>query len=226
MPLATGDSGSPAPSNGGSGSKTNKRAPKPGTRPAPERPTPPNIRRPSPPPAQQRGSGNRTTSSSTGRVVSGTGGGGGGGGIAAAPPAPSPMSINDWLGQDSAYISQKGALAKALADYQAQMGKQQTQYEGGYKNNLRDLGINKTRSMDDQQNDFASRGLLFSGVYGQDASKLVNDFSRRESDLALNRSNWLDNLATDFSNFKDQQQLTEEKAKQDAIARRAAQYGL
>jgi hypothetical protein len=40
------------------------------------------------------------------------------------------------------------------------------------------------------------------------------------------KSNYIANLATDLGNYQDQQQLTETNAKQNAIARRAANYGI
>lgn len=216
------------PKTGGGQGKGSKRAPaqrarvnnQPGGRAHSSNP------RPAPAPKQ-------TTTSRTGTVSGGGGGGvsfgGGGSSFAAAAPAPAPeppMSIADWLAKDTTYQSQQSALQKALADYGAQMNKQKANYDVSYTRQLDDLGENKTRSLDDQKNDFASRGMLFSGVYGQDVSRLSGDFAKREGDMATGRSNWLDDLTTNFANYKDQQQLTEEKAKQDAIARRAAQFGL
>lgn len=175
------------------------------------------------------GAARRNSGGGGGSSGGGYGGGYGGGGmaaVAAAPPPPPPMSVTDWLAKDTAYQSQESALKKALTDYVAQMGKNKTNYETDYTARSDDLAINKTRSMDDQKNDFASRGLLFSGLYGQDVSKLTNDFARRTSDMERARSTFLDDLSTNFANFKDQQELTQTKAKQDALARRAAEYGL
>jgi hypothetical protein len=136
------------------------------------------------------------------------------------------MSINDWLNQDSTYQSQEAALKKALTDYIAQQGVAQNQYNTDYASRVNDLGIQKTRGLEDQGNDFASRGMYFSGLYGRDLSNLVGDYARRQSDMDTAKSNYVANLATDLGNYQDQQQLTETNAKQNAIARRAANYGI
>jgi hypothetical protein len=169
-----------------------------------------------------------TVSSTGGGTYGGypTGGGGTGSYGAASLPAAPPMNINDWLNTDSTYQSQLSALKKALADYRAQQGQAQNQYNVDYTGRTRDLGQQKTRGLEDQGNDFASRGLYFSGVYGQDMNRLVSDYARRQSDMSTARSNYLANLNMDLSNFNDQQQLSTTKAKQDAVNRRAAQYGL
>jgi hypothetical protein len=177
----------------------------------------------------------QTAVSKTGTVSSGgggsssSGGGGGGGSSYAAPaaaPAAPPMTINDWLNQDSTYQSQEAALKKALTDYIAQQGVAQNQYTTDYATRVNDLGIQKTRGLEDQGNDYASRGMYLSGVYGKDLSNLVGDYARRQSDMDTAKSDYLANLATDRGNFQDQQQLTETNAKQNAIQRRAAQFGL
>jgi hypothetical protein len=182
----------------------------------------------------------RTNTSRTGTIrsnapssYSGVGGGGGGGGSSsirsaatAAPPAAPPMSINDWLNQDTTYQAQAAALAKALTDYRAQMGQQQNQYSTDYATRVNDLNINRGRSIEDQQNDFASRGQYFAGTYGKGYSDLVGDFARRQSDMDTARANFLANLSTNLNNFQDQQGVDMTSARQQAIERRAARYGV
>lgn len=164
---------------------------------------------------------------------SGGGGGysGGGGGVGTsstgqvstmAAPAP---SIEAFLGSDASYQAQVAALNKALADYQAQMGTQQNQYNTNYASNIAQLGQDRTVGLADQQNDYTGRGLLHSGLYGKAAGDLNTQFDTRQSDLARARADFLANLGLDFNNFRSEQNLTQQKAKQDAIARRAAQYG-
>jgi hypothetical protein len=136
------------------------------------------------------------------------------------------MSINDWLNQDTTYQAQAAALAKALTDYRAQMGQQQNQYSTDYATRVNDLNINRGRSIEDQQNDFASRGQYFAGTYGKGYSDLVGDFARRQSDMDTARANFLANLSTNLNNFQDQQGVDMTSARQQAIERRAARYGV
>jgi hypothetical protein len=117
-------------------------------------------------------------------------------------------------------------MKKAMADYLAQMNSQRQQYEGQYGLNAQELGKQRTTGFGDLENDYASRGLLQSGVYGKAYADLENDFKRRQTDLDTGRTNFLANLASGQKNFTTEQQLAMEKARQDAIARRAAQYGI
>jgi hypothetical protein len=144
----------------------------------------------------------------------------------APAPAPPPMSINDWLGQDTTYQAQQAAINKALGDYRAQMADKQTRYGTDYAARTNDLNINKQDSQVAQANDFASRGLYQSGLYGQDVSKLLGDFARRQADMSTAKANYEAGLQQDLGNYTTEQNLTGTEAKQNAINRRASKYGL
>ena len=146
--------------------------------------------------------------------------------IAPPKPPPAPPSLAQFLGSDSAYIQQQSALARALADYKAQQASQTTQYQNQYGLNLSDLTKQRTSAFGDLENDYASRGLLKSGVYGTAYSDLENDYKSRQTALDSARSAFLANQGLDLKNYQTEQGLTLDKAKQDAIARRAAKYGL
>lgn len=159
------------------------------------------------------------------RTYSSGGGGGVGANATGQVSVPVP-SLAAFLGSDTGYQSQVAALHKALADYQAQMGMQKNQYNTNFAANISQLGTDRTQGMANQQNDYTSRGLLHSGLYGKAAGDLTSQFDQRQSDLERARADFLANLGLDYNNFRSQQNLTAQKAKQDAIARRAAKYGL
>jgi hypothetical protein len=148
-----------------------------------------------------------------------TGGGGGGGSF--GPTAFAAPDPNAWQ-TDSTYMSQVAALVKALSDYQAQKGDTETRYNADYTNRTNDLGIERGFSLDANNNDYASRGLYNSGLQAQSTGNLMDSFSRRQSDMATAKSNYLAGLQRDFTNFQSEQDLTKQKAQQDAIARAAA----
>lgn len=199
-------------------------------KPSPPKPAPRPAPRPAPswsPPRNTGGGGgyrgapsvgapSSVGRSSTGRVAP----------VAPPKPPPAPPSLAQWLKGDSAYLTQQSALARALKDYQAQMGSQRQQYQGQYDLNLKELGTQREGAFEDLENDYASRGLLQSGVYGTAYSDLENDYKRRQTDLDTARANFLANLGTGLKNYQTEQSLTAEKAKQEAIARRAAKYNL
>lgn len=146
--------------------------------------------------------------------------------VAPQPAAPPPPSIEAFLASDDAWDAQNTAINNALADYLAQMKQQQSQYEGSYNDQLRDLGLSEQQSLTDNTNDFAGRGLLMSGLYDEAGTEIGRDFNNRRSDMASAKGNFLENLQTGHTNFQREQELVRQNARREAVARRAAQYGL
>lgn len=175
-----------------------------------------------------------------GPAYGGGGGGMGGGGVgsnrsghissfaapAAPPPPPAPPNLQQFSAKDSTYQNQLSALKKALADYMAQQGQAQTQYLTGYTGDLDTLKQNRTQGLGDLENDYASRGLLQSGLYADSLSDLNTDYDKRQSALEQAKAAFLANQGSDLTNFKSEQQITQQRALQEAAARRAAQYGV
>jgi hypothetical protein len=73
----------------------------------------------------------------------------------------------------------------------------------------------------DQQNDYASRGMVRSGLYATADSDRLNGYARQQSQLDLSKQAYLTGLHNDTANFQTQQQLGQQQARQDAINRRA-----
>lgn len=157
--------------------------------------------------------GKSTGSNSTGQVST----------MAAQPTIP---SASDYLGKDSTYLAQQAQIQKALADYRAQMGQQEDQYNGDFASRVNDFGIRKTQAVTDQGDDYASRGMYVSGLYGKANSDLLGQFSRQAADMEAAKANWFAGVNNDYANYQDEQGIAMTKAKQDAMARRASQYGL
>jgi hypothetical protein len=211
----------PPRSNPG-GKVSGRRGVKRGQTRAPERKPVYTPKRPTPP---------RRRSSGGGGGGGSYGGGGGGGGLtgtasgAVAAPAPAP-SIGAFLGGDDTYQGQLAALTKAMANYRSQMGERQDEYSADFTRRLSDLNLTEDRSQNEQSDDFAGRGLLFSGLFGKARGDLERDFNNREGDMNLAKSQFMSGLNRDFTNFSEEQNLSREKAKSDAINRRALQYML
>lgn len=143
-----------------------------------------------------------------------------------ATPAPPPMSIDDWLAQDTSFKSQTDQLAKAWADYQAQSLQSENQYRTGYTQDADRLGKARTLAGQELESDFAGRGLLGSGIYAKAYTDYQNDYNDRQKALETGLGDFLANLASQKQNYKSDQDLQSEKAKQDAINRRAANLGI
>ena len=175
-----------------------------------------------------------------GRPKGGGGGGGGGGGrssgngvgsnssgqiSAAPPPPPPPPTLEAFLGSDATYLQQKAAFDKAKSDYLSQQGQSRTQYETNFLSDKDTLTKNRTQSLGDLENDYASRGLLQSGLYADSMANMNTDYDKRTSALEQAKAAFLAGLANDLTNFTSEQGLMLTKAQQEAAARRSAQYG-
>lgn len=156
---------------------------------------------------------------------------GGGGGIGSnsigsvAAPAPVP-SLQQFLGEDDTYQTQVAALNKALANYQSQMGERTNEYNTDFARRLSDLNLTEQRNTTDQAEDYAGRGIYRSGLYGKALGDLASDFDRREGDMNLAKQQWLAGVNRDWTNYQEENNLSQVRARQDAIQRRALQYGV
>jgi len=156
------------------------------------------------------------------------------------PPVVSAPSEEDYLAGDGSYQSQFAALKGALERYLADSDLQRTNYNTDYNSSLRDLGYDeeqKTWNWNDQLtasgkayqnqlNDFASRGMLQSQGYANAATDLERMFNQQYQQTATNKTNFMTGLDRETANYKGENTAAQQAARAEAIARRAAQYGL
>ncbi len=140
------------------------------------------------------------------------------------PVSPPPPSINAFLAEDDTYQAQMAALAKALTNYKTQMGQRQGEYNTDFANRLSELNTQEDRSTIDQADDYAGRGMYISGLYGKARGDLEQDFNRRETDMNTAKTSFMNALSRDFTNFNEENSLSNAKARQEALDRRAAKY--
>lgn len=145
---------------------------------------------------------------------------------AISPTAPVQPSVDEWLANDIAYKSQSDQLTKAWADYQAQAKQSENQYRTDFANKQATLAKTRDLAGQELESDFAARGLIGSGLYAKAYSDYTNDYNNRQKELDTGLSDFLANLLSQTNNYKSEQDITAEKAKQDAISRRAASLGM
>ena len=68
--------------------------------------------------------------------------------------------------------------------------------------------------------------MLGSGLYAKAYTDYTTDYDNRQKQLDTGLSDFLANLLSQTNNYKSEQDIVSEKAKQDAIARRAASMGV
>lgn len=169
----------------------------------------------------------------------------GGSSVAATAPAVDP---NTAYTTDSTYLAQIAALNKALSDYQADQTNQTNQYDTDFNKSVKQLGwegapdvsganayddttgqwdqtdqnTSSGRAFSNQLNDYASRGLLQSSLFGTAQNDLQSSLADQLKSVVTGRQSFLDNLQSQLAAQQDQNTQSQASAKADAIARIAA----
>jgi hypothetical protein len=183
------------------------------------------------------------------------GGGGYGGGALNAVVSPTAgLGDDTLLAGDSTYQAQLAALQQALSDSNADFTNQQTKYNTNYGDSLKNLGwiqpvqddpstpdVNEAapgswnfqdpntaagRAYGNQQNDFASRGLLQSTLYANANDNLNRSLNDQLGSVNTGRQSFLDDLATQQKTAQNQNTASMQQARADALARAAAGLSL
>lgn len=160
------------------------------------------------------------------------------------------MSDDDYLatGADSAYAAQMAALMKALQGYETDITAQRGKYDVDYGSTLKNLGwmqddpattdVDESgwnfndqntaagRSFTNQQNDFAGRGLLQSSLYGKATEDLKRSLSDQKGGIDTSRGNFMSDLERQLGAYKNENTLSQQQARAEAIARRAGGISL
>lgn len=188
----------------------------------------------------------KTTARSTNYGSSYSGGGGGGGsyggggsslGVSAAP------SEEDYLKGDATYQATLSALAKQLSNYTTDIDSQLSSRKLDYENALQQLGFiapaeggtpswNFTdamtasgRSYQQMLNDFASRGMIQSQVFGDAQNDLTRTLNKQYEGMNTSNQQFLDDMERQKTKAADENKAAEQAARAEAILRRATQYG-
>jgi hypothetical protein len=131
-----------------------------------------------------------------------------------------------YLAGDTTYQQQLSDYNRSKADYAANYKRQSGIVNRDYAESQRTLNRQGVQDRDDQQNDFAGRGILHSGVFAKALGSYNTDFNSRVKALTTGKTDQLGDLSAQNTSFLRQLQLETNSAKQDAIRRRAAKLGI
>lgn len=140
-------------------------------------------------------------------------------------PGPVP-TIEAYLGGDVGYQDQIRQFGKALADFTADVTRRQGNLESQFGVSKKGLEDQRVKDLKTLEEDYGSRGLLRSGLYGTAVGDYETEYGTRVSDLSRQQQEALAALTQEQGQFTSQQQLQQELAKQEAIRRRAEKYGV
>ena len=141
--------------------------------------------------------------------------------------APPPLSaLEKWLAGDTTYQQQLAEFNKSKTDYTSTYNKQTGVTNRDYAETQRELDRQGQEDRMSQQNDFAGRGILHSGVYAKSLGDYNTDFNTKVQNLVTGKTDKLGDLGDQKTSFLRELQLQLNAAKQDAIRRRAQTLGL
>lgn len=148
-----------------------------------------------------------------------------------APPVPGPVKpiipdINAYLAGDVDYQNQLRQFDKTLADYTADSSLRKTRTEADYGEGKRNMEKQRIEDLAAIKDDFASRGILGSGLYTGRVGEYETGYGTQLADLERQFNQSIQDLSNQNLQFNREQELAKEAARQDAIRRRAQQYGL
>jgi hypothetical protein len=192
------------------------------------------IKRQSPKGTSRRTSTSRSSSGSTGRnlgrslgstVGRSTGGGGGsiGGSGGSSRPLPVP-SLNSYLAGDSVYQNSLRGGKQSMADFTSDIGRRRGEATTQYNQTVGSMNRDRDQQLGDLRNEFASRGLIQSGLYGQAQGDFQSKFTEQQNSLQQQQAALLADLLSQQTNYSRENGLAAEQARQEALQRRAAQY--
>ncbi len=169
---------------------------------------------------------------STRRYSSGGGGGssrrssGGGGGSVSVPKVPKAPSVASYLAGDSVYQTGASGLKRSLSDYLSELGRRRGEATTQFNQTTKSMERDRVRQLEDLENEFASRGLIQSGLYGQEQGRFQEQFNTQMTALKQQQAALLADLLGQQKNYQRENDLNAQQLRQEALARRAARYGI
>lgn len=163
-----------------------------------------------------------TVSSRSGRYT----GGGVSSNVAPAQAAPAAPDLNTFLNQDADYQNQLAQFANNLAQFMADATRRQGIIESDYGTSKKAMDDQKVIDLNNLEADYGARGVLRSGLYGKAVGDYNTEFGNRATDLLNKEKQGLGALDQERSRYQTQNTLQSQQAKEQAIRRRAEQYGV
>lgn len=134
--------------------------------------------------------------------------------------------LEKWLAGDTTYQQQLTALNQEQSAAQSNRTRQDQITNRNFSSTQRQMNTQAGQDRQNQQYDFAGRGILHSGVYAKALGDYNSDFQTKMNNLIQGRTDTLSQSAADFNDLLRQISLQKNSAKQDAIRRRQQELGI
>lgn len=166
--------------------------------------------------------------SSSGGYRSGGGGGNtnnrGGGGSAPKPSKPVIPTIGNYLKTDAEYQNFLSGSKRTLADYLSDIARRRGEAGTNFDTTLKSMETDRTTQLEDLRDEFASRGLINSGLFAEETGNFEKKFTEQRNTLQSQQAALLADLLQQETNFRREQDLAIKAAQQEALQRRVSKY--
>lgn len=147
---------------------------------------------------------------------------------AAPPPPPPPRQLNEkeWLAGDADFKDQTNEYDRALSEFQRRIGAKKKNFDDDARLSLAATAKNQTNTLNDTGEDFAARGLAYSGLFADRQNKVRESFGNQNANIETVRNRNKANADEELGDYRSENQLSRGNAKRQALARMAAQQAL
>lgn len=142
------------------------------------------------------------------------------------PPSPKPPDIASYLAGDTAYQQALRGGQRTLQDFLSDLKRQRSEASINFETTQQSLEADRERQLARMRDEFASRGLIHSGLFAKEQGTFQEQFLEQQKMLQQAQAQLLSDLLAQETNYKREQELAMERAKQEALARRAGRYSL
>lgn len=141
-------------------------------------------------------------------------------------PKPKPPSIKEYLSGDEAFQQALRGGKRSMRDFLSDLKRRRGEAKTSFGQTKEAMELDRTRQLERMRDEFASRGLIHSGLYGKEQGRFQEDFMTQMQALEQQQASLLGDLLQQKTNFSREQELAMEAARQDALARRASRYNI
>lgn len=173
---------------------------------------------------QTRRSNSSGSSSSRSSSSNSRSGGSGRSSAPRTPAAPKPPSIGSYLGTDATYQQAVRGGKRSLTDFLSEMGRRRGEAGTQFNQTKGSMERDRVTQLEDLRNEFASRGLIQSGLYGQEQGNFQQKFTEQQTALEQQQAALLADLLGQEKNYRRENDLATEAAKQEALLRRSQKF--
>lgn len=141
-------------------------------------------------------------------------------------PKPKPPGIKGYLAGDEVYQQAVRGGKRSLQDFLSELTRRRGEAKTNFAQTSEQMELDKDRQLEQMRDEFASRGLIHSGLFGEERGNFLTDFQTQMDQLEQANSQLLGDILSQETNYRREQELAMEAARQEALARRASRYNI